>query len=82
MRRQGVLAEIQVLYLSAILADSLHQVDKLPAMDLNALEVQLLDLWHVEDHALEALHENDLIYLDMRQAQSRDSIVHRLGQSL
>ena len=56
-----VLTDVEVLDLLAVLTNSFHKVSQLTSMNVNSLEVQLLDLWYVPDHALERIHQNELI---------------------
>lgn len=51
-------------------------------MHLNVAQAELLDLRHVLYHALEAFHEDDLVDLDVREAEARHPVVGRLGEHL
>lgn len=79
---KGVVAEVQVLNLRTILVNHLHQIGQVPPMHLNVAQAELLDLRHVLNHALEALHEDDLVDLDIREAEARHTVVGRLGKHL
>ena len=51
-------------------------------MYLNAAQVELLDLRHVEDGVLKAFHEDNLVDFHVRQAEPCQSIGGRLGDRL
>ena len=76
---EGVVAQVQVLHLLAVVRDDLHDVGELATVNVDVAEVQLLNVRHRAHHCFERLHEDELVDLQVGEAEPHE-LVAALGE--
>ena len=71
--RQSVVANVKVRNLLTIPGNYFHQIGQLTTVDVDACEIELLQVRQLEYHCFEALHQDVLVDLNVSEAQSCQS---------